>query len=578
MTNDHQSSEGEKHTAGIHIGDILGGIRGSIIAGRDVILGTTEQRRAMRNRRAMLQLVKNTWIKGVLEDSLHGAAMIELGMEERADAVERPWDMVVQMPDREDQNLPPGTKIIDVFDEANGSLLILGEPGSGKTTMLLDLARDTIARAEEDPTQPIPVVFKLSSWMERRRSIARRLLDHLLGKYSGPLAEWLLDELNTKYQIPKYIARSWVENDALLLLLDGLDEVAEKQQVACVKAINRFCGRHMVPLVVCTRGVYYQSLTAQLKVQKCVLLQPLTSQQVEEYLEGTGTDLLAVRRTLQYDPRLQSLARSPLILSVMTLAYRGMTFEDLGSLDSNKSRLRHVFDVYVRQMFKRRIGDHPYSPEQTIYWLAWLARKMSYHSQSTFLVQEMQPSLLNTWGQKRLHTIAWSVLSGPIMGLALGLVVGLVSNPPTRGLPIGIVGGLTLGLFFGLVTAPARIESLMEPLLPDYDIGRSLRIALVVGFVGGLIGALTFGMATVPIAGLFYGFSIALILMLYLGGFAAIQHFTLRFILYLKGCIPWNLTRFLDYATDLIFLCKVGGGYIFVHRLLQEYFASLYEE
>jgi hypothetical protein len=46
----------------------------------------------------MLQLVRNTWIKGVLEQSLHGAAMIELGMEERADAVERPWDMIVQMP------------------------------------------------------------------------------------------------------------------------------------------------------------------------------------------------------------------------------------------------------------------------------------------------------------------------------------------------------------------------------------------------------------------------------------------------------------------------------------------------
>ena len=61
------------------------------------------------------------------------------------------------------------------------------------------------------------------------------------------------------------------------------------------------------------------------------------------------------------------------------------------------------------------------------------------------------------------------------------------------------------------------------------------------------------------------------------GGAAVIQHFTLRFILYRAGHIPWNLTRFLDYATERIFLRKVGGGYIFVHRLLQEYFASLAE-
>jgi len=46
----------------------------------------------------------------------------------------------------------------------------------------------------------------------------------------------------------------------------------------------------------------------------------------------------------------------------------------------------------------------------------------------------------------------------------------------------------------------------------------------------------------------------------------------------LKDYIPWNLGRFLDYAAERIFLQKVGGGYIFVHRLLQDYFASLYQE
>ena len=65
---------------------------------------------------------------------------------------------------------------------------------------------------------------------------------------------------------------------------------------------------------------------------------------------------------------------------------------------------------------------------------------------------------------------------------------------------------------------------------------------------------------------------------LFLGGLAFIQHFALRFILSRAGCLPWNLTRFLDHATERILLRKVGGGYIFVHRLLQDYFASLYQE
>ncbi len=49
----------------------------------------------------------------------------------------------------------------------------------------------------------------------------------------------------------------------------------------------------------------------------------------------------------------------------------------------------------------------------------------------------------------------------------------------------------------------------------------------------------------------------------------------MRFILYRNGDIPWNYVRFLDYAADRIFLRKVGGGYIFIHRMLMEYFAAL---
>jgi hypothetical protein len=52
-------------------------------------------------------------------------------------------------------------------------------------------------------------------------------------------------------------------------------------------------------------------------------------------------------------------------------------------------------------------------------------------------------------------------------------------------------------------------------------------------------------------------------------------HFTLRCILWRSGYIPWNYARFLDYASDRIFLQKVGGGYVFIHRLLLEHFARM---
>ena len=38
------------------------------------------------------------------------------------------------------------------------------------------------------------------------------------------------------------------------------------------------------------------------------------------------------------------------------------------------------------------------------------------------------------------------------------------------------------------------------------------------------------------------------------------------------------IVPFLDHCVDLIFLRRVGGGYIFVHRLLMEHFAEMYVE
>ncbi len=62
------------------------------------------------------------------------------------------------------------------------------------------------------------------------------------------------------------------------------------------------------------------------------------------------------------------------------------------------------------------------------------------------------------------------------------------------------------------------------------------------------------------------------------GGLDVIKHYTLRLILWWKGYAPLNYVRFLDYATKLIFLRKVGGGYIFIHRMLMEHFAAMRKE
>ncbi len=164
-------------------------------------------------------------------------ARIELGFDTTTSPDLRPWDMVAAPTQGEPQRVPAAEPMRAVFDELGGAMLILGDPGAGKTTMLLELLRDLLAEARTDPAAPIPVVVNLSSWAIRRH----------------PLAEWLAQEIAERFQIAQRHPATWVQQERLILLLDGLDEVAEEHREACVAAINKFHHDYTVRLVVCSR-------------------------------------------------------------------------------------------------------------------------------------------------------------------------------------------------------------------------------------------------------------------------------------------------------------------------------------
>src|SRR5258708_2663966 len=59
------------------------------------------------------------------------------------------------------------------------------------------------------------------------------------------------------------------------------------------------------------------------------------------------------------------------------------------------------------------------------------------------------------------------------------------------------------------------------------------------------------------------------------GGDEYISHLVCRLMLWRAGSMPLNYRRFLDYAAERILFRKVGDVYVFTHRLLRDYFASV---
>lgn len=98
-----------------------------------------------------------------------------------------------------------------------------------------------------------------------------------------------------------------------------------------------------------------------------------------------------------------------------------------------------------------------------------------------------------------------------------------------------------------------------------------------------MITGLSFGIAATLLFGVRMGLLTAVLYFLFgasvgglaYGGYACFQHFVLRLLLSRRGCTPWHYARFLDYTSDCLLTRKVGGGYIFVHRYLLEYFAEV---
>ncbi len=179
--------------------------------------------------------------------------------------------------------------------------------------------------------------------------------------------------------------------------------------------------------------------------------------------------------------------------------------------------------------------------------------------------------------------LTWGLIApGLRAGLTLGLLVGLIFVPI-----VGLIGVLAVGLRGGLVGGEIETKT-----VPNQGVRRSVRNGLYVGFVSalafGLVSWLIFGvyhgLRKGPhfgvIEGLGWGLHVGLMVGLgsglHAGGGVFLKHVILRLALIRNGSTPWHYVRFLDYAAERILLRKVGGGYVFLHRMLMEHFADQY--
>jgi GTPase SAR1 family protein len=551
-----------------------------------------------------------TEVEKRLQQSLHNRIYIVLEKQENSEQVQFPSEIDIKTRKQLSSRLAKDTPIEQVFDRSDiaGRLLILGAPGSGKTTMLLKLAERLVIRAKANPQLPIPILLNLSSWKDDNQSIK----------------QWIISSLQFKYNIRQNIAKQWIEQGAILPLLDGLDELAEARQEKCVEKLNHFLHPDtcLGSVVVSSRIQEYQCYTTNLALNGSITLQPLTTEQVQDYV--LKTEGKALWNNIKLGSGLLNLIRTPLFLNIIILSHEEISFGRWHQFESLEEKSNHLFEAYIRQMLKRRysVKKKPYKDEDTIRWLAWLSKQLTRENQTDFSINTIQPIWLDSPLKRISYGIIFGLIYGSIFGLIHGLVVGFNSQlfgllivrliqGSMFGLIFGLIYGLIVELIFGLIskliygvifglvvglTVGVIVGSIPWLLVVGLIFGlivgldeelivrlkRGLNIGLMAGLIFGLIFKLVGGLMVGLLVGLIFGLIFGLINLKYESrntqrqGIWCFEHFSLRLVLYWSKNIPWNYSKFLNYGTERLFLKRMENRYQFIHDLLNKHFSNQY--
>ncbi|MCK6695769.1 MAG: NACHT domain-containing protein, partial [Thermoanaerobaculia bacterium] len=492
----------------------------------------------------------------------------------------------------------------DIFTRANGRLLLVGLPGSGKTTLVLQLALHLLER----PGNSMPVVLNLATWRSEFKT----------------LDEWLSKILPTELGATPGLAEQIRKNTPLVLLLDGLDELPEADRNSCLTAIGEYGADAGRQFLISSRIAEYAA-TKDAPVNAQVEVAPLTVEQVEMGLAATANIQPESKRllnALKNDPLLRQAVENPFYLNTAQLLFAsGKNWSEFGFTATDVAgRQRELVDRFVESAMERKVKEE-YPAEKTKHWLSFLTSRMTERNMVVFELRDLQ---YDWWKWSRWQLIPAGAIWGSVyilwlsvfLGIFFGILVGGIDGffafvfftvliPPFLILGMGLFSGVLSGLFkFEHKIYTRELIDLSWKRLYQ-EVKNSLGIALFAGLLGGYTYWTQFGwvagilgwLLVFILTGIWYAlFKIIeeskLLIQISSPNhrfqasmkalhFSILQHKFLCYQLRKQGLLPLRLVDFLhelslrhilEYDGDPT-TGKGGGAWRFRHRILQEWFA-----
>ncbi|WP_213008594.1 hypothetical protein [Paractinoplanes toevensis] len=348
-------------------------------------------------------------------------------------------------------------------------LVVIGSPGAGKTSLAVLLVDGLLA--EPLVGEPVPVLLDIAGWSPR---------DHL--------DTWLVRQLDELYPfLGKDLARDLVEDDRVLPVLDGLDEMPAASQTAAFAALrDAFGGRR--PFVLTCRAQEYEALTTAAGVPltrtAVVEIEPVGVEELVAYLPGrhiNGENRwagVAEELTVRPDGELARALDSPLMVFLARTAYDlpGSRPAELLGLVDRAAIERHLLAAYVPAAYGLRsppaAGSQlcAYEQESAERWLRFLARDLR---------RRRSPGI--AWWEIRQAATSWLQK----VTLALVAVAAASAVPLVNGDSLDEGWVATAFVFAGGLALLRRGGR--EPIRLGFRPAVPFLVVAVLGIVGGLL-------------------------------------------------------------------------------------------
>ena len=409
-------------------------------------------------------------------------------------------------------------------------LVVLGEPGAGKTILLVRLVLDLLDnRASIDSR--VPVLVSLASWNPADQD----------------LLPWLKQTMTTDNPWLRQPAPNeapgitcvdmLLDGHKILPILDGLDEIPDAVRASAIEKINDWLGSSMkTQLVLSSRLDEYETLVqaskvagAKLTASAGVIVRDLDADDIKNYLErDAGDDAAAVDR---WSPVVALLGkggpvdlalRTPLMVGLARTIYNPRVGEPIQNVKDPRGGEpiqnvkdphelcrtedfpdhhaveRHLFDGFIPASYRKHPDKTKRCPWKTAdaeRWLRNLARHLGDPSADSSDGPARRAPLGRTdlaWWELHASVSPWliGVTAAVVPGLAVGLAAGY-----GRSLGIGLGVGLLLGVAVSVILHRRSTGG------PVAGIAMGATFAVLGAVVGGLVGQ-SVGMGRGPAGGL----------------------------------------------------------------------------